>query len=276
VTAIEAAPATVEVRRPPRRAMARLMAVLPTTIAILVIAVGWELFPTLTGQPDYVVPPLSSIVAVGWDRALSTLLPNALVTLQEILLGFALGVTFGILLGAVIFFSLTMRRALLPLIIATQAIPVIAIAPILVIWFGFGILPKIFVAALISFFPVAMNTIAGLGSVERESVNLMRSLGASRRQILLRLRLPAALPSIFTGVKNAAAISAIGAIVGEWVGSNRGLGPVMITANASFKTSLVFAAIGYLSIMSIALFLLVVLAERLIIPWHFLTRDKRH
>lgn len=271
-----AAPAARPVRPAVGRWRQRIMAVLPAALTLLLIAAAWELFTVVTGEPEYVLPPISAILRTAVERSLTTLLPNAWVTLQEIVLGFAVGVTVGLLLGALIFFSITLRRALLPLVIATQAIPVLAIAPILVIWFGFGMTPKIIVAAIISFFPVAMNTIAGLGSVERESINLMRSLGASRWQVLFKLRLPAALPSIFTGVKNAAAISAIGAIVGEWVGSNQGLGPVMITANASFKTAVVFAAILYLSIMAIALFLLVILVERLVIPWHFLTRDKRH
>lgn len=253
----------------------RIVVVLPVLVVVAALVAFWELFIIVTGQPDYILPPLHEILVVAVERAGTTFLPNAWVTLQEILLGFFFGATVGLILGTVIFFSLTMRRALLPIVIATQAIPVIAIAPVLVVWFGFGMTPKVIVAALISFFPVVVNTIAGLNAVDRDTVNLMHSMNASGRQIFTMVRIPAALPHVFTGLKNAAAISAIGAIVGEWVGAHEGLGPVMIAANAGFKTTVVFAAIFYLSAMAISLFLLVVLVERLVMPWHFLTREKR-
>ena len=257
------------------RVSQRLRNAVPTIVALGLIVAVWELFIVVTGEPEYVLPPLHRIVETGIEHAADRFLPNAWVTLVEMLLGFGLGVSAGLVLGTVIFHSRLLRQALLPIVISTQAIPVIAIAPILILWFGFGITPKVIVVALICFFPVCVNTISGLASVEMDAINLMRSFGATERQLFTKVRFPAALPFIFTGVKNAAAISAIGAIVGEWVGAHEGLGPVMIAANAGFKTAIVFAAIFYLAIMAISLFLLVGLVERIVMPWHFLTRERK-
>jgi ABC-type nitrate/sulfonate/bicarbonate transport system permease component len=149
---------------------------------------------------------------------------------------------------------------------------VIAVSPTPVIWFGFGMLPKILMAAVIAFFPVVINGTAGFSAVDRESLNLMRSLNASPWKTFIKLRVPASLPYMFAGLKNAAVISVIGAIVGEWVGAERGLGPVIIAANSSFETALLFAAVLYLAITGVALFLIVSAIERLTIPWYFLTR----
>jgi ABC-type nitrate/sulfonate/bicarbonate transport system permease component len=248
---------------------------LPAIVLIAALLLIWEFFGVLTGQPRYVVPPLSEVLEVAFTRAGDKLLPATYVTAQEVILGFLLGGLTGFLIGTTIYLSFTIRRALLPLVIATQAVPVLAIAPILVIWFGFGLAPKVIVAALVVFFPVAINTMAGLNSVDRDMVRLMRSLDASDWRVFWSLNFPAALPMIFTGLKNAAAVSAIGAIVGEWVGSSAGLGPVMIEANASFKTATTFAAILYLAAIAIGLFAVVALTERLALPWHFIEKPRK-
>ena len=266
---------SVSAGRGRHRRQGRLRKLLPLLATIAVLVAFWELFIYVTGEPEYILPPLHRILWTAIVRAPDRFLPAAWVTLQEMLLGFAWGVAVGLALGTLIFQSRILRQALLPMVIGTQSIPVIAIAPILILWFGFDMLPKIIVTALIVFFPVCVNTIAGFAAVERDMINLMRSLGADGWQIFTRVRFPAALPFIFAGIKNAAAISAIGAIVGEWVGANEGLGPVMIAANAGFKTATVFAAILYLGIMAVGLFLLVGLAERWAMPWHFLTRERR-
>jgi ABC-type nitrate/sulfonate/bicarbonate transport system permease component len=247
----------------------------PTLIVLVVIVLFWELFNVITGEPEWILPPLHKIIHTAFSQAGDRFLPAAWVTLQEMLLGFAFGASSGLALGIMIFHSQTMRRALMPLVISTQAIPVIAIAPLLIIWFGFGMTPKVIVVTLITFFPVAVNTISGLDSVEKDSVNLMRSFGAGESKIFTMVRFPAALPYIFVGLKNAAAISAIGAIVGEWVGAHEGLGPVMIAANAGFKTDVVFAAIFYLATMAISMFVIISLIERLVLPWHYITRDTK-
>lgn len=256
-------------------ALNRLRAMFPTLVAVSIIVAVWELFNVVTGSPDYVLPPLHDIIYTMGDRAFDKLIPAAWVTFQEILLGFFYGSAVGLTLGTAIFHSRVLRQAILPLVIGTQSIPVIAIAPILIIWFGFGMSPKVIVAALIVFFPVTVTTISGLASVDRDMINLMDSLGASKWQIFSKVRFPAALPFIFAGLKNAAAISAIGAIVGEWVGAHEGLGPVMIASNAAFKTATTFAAIFYLATISISMFLIVTYAERRFIPWHFLKAEKQ-
>lgn len=252
-----------------------LLAAVPALVAIGFIVVFWELFLVITGEEEYVLPPLSKIFTVFFTEAREQFLPNAWITLQEMLIGFAIGVSTGLVLGALIFHFKLIRQALLPIVISSQAIPVIAIAPVLIIWFGFGATPKIIIVALITFFPVAVNTIAGFESVERDAVSLMNSFGANGWQIFTKVRLPAALPYIFAGVRNAAAISAIGAIVGEWVGAHEGLGPVIIAANSGFNTDVVFAAIFYLAFMAIGMFLIVGLVARLAMPWYYLSRTKR-
>jgi ABC-type nitrate/sulfonate/bicarbonate transport system permease component len=247
----------------------------PAVLLAGTILLLWQFFGVITGEPKYVVPSLTDVIDAAVTRAGDKLLPATYVTAQEVLLGFVLGSLAGFTIGTAIFLSTTMRRALLPLVIATQAVPVLAIAPILVIWLGFGLAPKVIVAALVVFFPVAINSIAGLNAADRDMVSLMRSLGAGNWQIFWKLHFPAALPIIFAGLKNAAAISAIGAIVGEWVGASAGLGPVMIEANASFKTAVTFAAILYLAAIAITLFALVALTERLALPWLFIDKARK-
>jgi ABC-type nitrate/sulfonate/bicarbonate transport system permease component len=244
------------------------------SIALLILLIGlWELIVKARHEPSYILPPPSSIVSQAIHQASGSLLPATWVTLQEILAGFGLGTGVGVFLAILITHSRMLARALHPLVVASQTIPIIAIAPIFIIWFGFGMKPKILMAALISFFPVVINTIAGLNSVERETLNLMRSLSANKLQIFLKIRFPASLPYFFIGLKQAAVISVIGAIVGEWVGATEGLGPLMVAAHAAFQTALVFAAIFYLATIGILMFVGATLLERLVIPWHFLTRE---
>jgi ABC-type nitrate/sulfonate/bicarbonate transport system permease component len=256
------------------RIAATLIESWPAFFLIGIAITIWELFLVVTGMPKYILPPLHKIFAIAIEKAPDVFLPAAAVTAQEIVLGFIVGISMGFLFGVAIFHVNFLRRGLLPLVVASQAVPVIAIAPILIIWFGFGLAPKVIVAALICFFPVTINTMAGFASVERDALNLMHSLDATPWQIFSKVRFPAALPNIFAGMKNAAAISAIGAIVGEWVGSDKGLGPVMIAANSAFLTEDIFAAILYLAAMAITLFLLTLLAERLVIRWYFISHTR--
>ncbi len=256
------------VPRPSRvRSMVKVGGYLPPVLLIALLVTAWELFNTVTGSPDYVLPPLHDILSTAIVKSYDKLIPAAWVTAKEMLLGFFLGTSVGMFIGILVFYSLTMRRALMPIVVSSQAIPVIAIAPLFIIWFGFGITPKVLVAAIIVFFPVTMNFIAGLDSVDRDMVRLMRSLGANEWKTFWFLRLPQSSPMLLTGIKNAAALSAIGAIVGEWVGSDSGLGPTMIAANAGFKTDMVFAAIFYLSALALALFGVVSLIERRLLRW---------
>ncbi len=189
------------------------------------------------------------------------------VTAEEALIGFAVAVAIGFGVAVLISNWRVAERALYPYVIASQAIPIIAIAPVLVVWFGFGLLPKVIVIVLITFFPVTINTVDGLRNVDPEMMTLMRSLGASRWQVFRMVQLPSALPLFFSGVKIAAAVSVIGAILGEWVGASEGLGYLITRSSAQFLTARVFAVIFVLSAMGILLFYAVSYIERLATPW---------
>ena len=236
-------------------------------VALLAIAVaGWELAAQAGWVEDYLLPAPSEVArALVEDRAL--LLDDAWVTGQEVLLGFALALVAGVTIAVALHLSSLARRAVYPLVVASQAVPVIVIAPILVIWFGFGMTPKLIVVALICFFPITVNTLDGLRAVEPAHVKMMRTLGAGRWAMLRRLELPAALPYLFSGAKVAVAVAVIGAVFGELVGSDAGLGHVIQVGMAQLLTARVFAAVLLLSAMAIALFGLVSLAERRAVPW---------
>jgi len=236
-------------------------------VAILVILIGgWELLAKHGHVENYVLPAPSEVASALWnDRDL--LAPDTWVTAREVLLGFALALVIGVAVALVLHLSPVLRRAAYPLVVASQAIPVVVIAPILVIWFGFGITPKLIVIALICFFPVVVNTLDGLEGVDGDQVKMMRTLGASRLDLLRRLELPTSLPFLFSGAKVAVAVAVIGAVFGELVGSDAGLGHAIQVGTAQLETARVFAAVLILSVMAIALFGLVALVERWAVPW---------
>jgi NitT/TauT family transport system permease protein/putative hydroxymethylpyrimidine transport system permease protein len=236
-------------------------------LALLAALVGgWELLARLGGIQDYLLPAPSEVASALWrDRDL--LAPDAWVTAREVLLGFALALAAGVGIALALHLSPVLRRALYPLVVASQAVPVVVIAPILVIWFGFGMTPKLVVIALICFFPVVVNTLDGLQGVDRDQVKMLRTLGASRLDLLRRLELPAALPFLFSGAKVAVAVAVIGAVFGELVGSDAGLGHAIQVGTAQLETARVFAAVLILSVMAIALFGLIALLERRALPW---------
>ena len=189
-------------------------------------------------------------------------------------MGFGLALAGGIILAAGIAFSQTVERAIYPFVVASQTIPVIVIAPLLLIWVGYGLAPKVIVVALIAFFPIVVNMVDGLKSVDVDEVNLMRTLGASRWQTFLKVQVPSSLPFLFSGIRIAIAVSVIGAVIGEWVGSSEGLGYLMIRSKPQFLTERVFAAMVVLSAMGVALFVAVGVFERLAIPWWH--NERRH
>ena len=253
---------------------AAIVVYLPAIILIAALVTFWELFNVIFDQPDYILPPLHDVLYTAYIHAADQFLPNAWVTFQEVLIGYCVAVIFGLLIGVGISESATIRRALLPLVISSQAIPILAIAPVLIIWFGFVMTPKIIIVVLISFFPIVITTVTGLQSVSRDMLYLLDSLTASRSQVLFRVKFPAALPYIFAGLKNSAVISVIGAFVGEYVGAIEGLAPVMILANSAFQTDVVFAAILYLSLMGIFMYMAITIIERRMIRWHFIARGE--
>jgi len=231
------------------------------------VAVLWELAVDLFTIPEYLLPPPSVIVgAMGAEWRY--LLLHTWVTTKEILLGFALAVMVGIPTAMAIVYSNHLERALYPLLVASQSVPKIAIAPLLIFWAGIGTLPKVLVAFLISFFPIIIDTVAGLRSVEPEMLHLARSMGAGEMRIFLKIRFPTALPNLFAGLKVAVTLAVVGAIVGEFIQADQGLGYALLQANAVLNTKLGFAAIIVLAGVGIALFVAVDVIERRLIPWH--------
>jgi putative hydroxymethylpyrimidine transport system permease protein len=193
--------------------------------------------------------------------------PAVLVTLREILLGFVISAAADVGLAVLLHLSGTLRRAFYPILIGSQTIPIVVLAPILVILFGYGILPKLIIVALICFFPIVVNGIDGLRSVDDDLIRVMRTLHGTRWSIFKRVEFPAALPSIFSGMRIAATFAAIGAVFGEWSGSNQGLGYVMLAATPNLLTARIFAAIVFLTVVALALFGVVSLLERIFVPW---------
>jgi len=196
------------------------------------------------------------------------LMNHAAVTIKEVVVGFALAFWVGVVLAVAIAYSRLLERTVYPFVIASQTIPIIAIAPLLLIWLGYGLSPKVIVVALISFFPIVVNMVDGLKAVDSDMVAMMRTLGASRWQIFTKLQVPSSLPFLFSGTKVGIAVSVIGAVIGEWVGGRAGLGYLMTISVPYFLTARVFAAVFILSLMGIALFLAVTILERLLLRWY--------
>ena len=224
---------------------------------------AWELWVRARGIPDYLLPAPSAVAATLWEER-STLASEGAVTLREILLGFAASLATGLAFAGILHRWETLRRAVYPLLVASQSVPVVAIAPILLIYLGFGLAPKILIVALVCFFPVTVNTLDGLRSVDPEYARMMRTLHATPRRIFWRVEVPYALPGAFSGARVAASYSAIGALFAEYAGGSGGLADSM---RNSLDTSLVGAAIAVLVAIALSLFGLVGLVERLTIPW---------
>lgn len=215
---------------------------------------------------SFLVPSPAEITSSLWENR-ELLIENAWVTLREVLLGFICALVAGLGFAVLLHLSETLRRAAYPLVVASQTIPIIVIAPILVVWFGYGIGPKLAIVALICFFPITVNALDGLRSVDPETTKMMRTLDATRLQILWRVEAPTALPFAFSGARIAVAVAVIGAVFGEWAGSDSGLGHLMLQDNAQLETVRLFAAVVVLAAIAIALFGLLALAERRIVTW---------
>lgn len=220
----------------------------------------------LLGLEAFLVPSPAEIASALWESR-SLIAEDAWVTLREIVLGFLLGLAVGLGFGFLLRPFEALRLTFYPLIVASQAIPILVFAPILVIWFGFGIWPKLIVVALVCFFPIAVATADGLRSVDPEATKMMRTLDASRWQLLWRLEAPTALPFTFSGAKIGATFAPIAAVFGEWVGADSGLGHLILQDNAQLETARVFAAAFVLSTIALALYGLLALAERRIVTW---------
>lgn len=246
------------------------------SLALLVIALAiWQFVVGARRVPAWLLPSPARIVAtLVHDRGL--FLHNAGTTLLESVAGFALALLVAAALAPAIRFSRTLERALWPVLVASQTIPVPALAPLLVLWLGYGVAPKIVVVALICFFPLVINAVDGLRGADPQLLDAMRTLGASRGRLFLLVELPGAMPAVFTGIKTAATYAVIGAVLGEWLGGSSGLGVVMIQAKAQLLTARVFAAIVWLSLIGVAMFAVAALAERWALPWYHTDSRERH
>ncbi|HXQ88700.1 MAG TPA: ABC transporter permease [Solirubrobacterales bacterium] len=214
----------------------------------------------------YLVPSPTEIARSLWENR-DLLAENAWVTLREMLLGILAAIAVGIGFAVLMHLSRWLRDAAYPLVVASQTIPILVISPILVVWFGYGIGPKIVIVALICFFPITVNALDGLRSVDPEAVKMMRSLDASRWQRFRRVEAPAALPNLFTGIKIAVVIAPIGAVFAEWAGADAGLGRLILSDSAYFEVARQFATVAVLSALALALIGLTALAERRVVTW---------
>lgn len=243
-----------------------LQRLLPAAFMVVLLVI-WEIVARLGSVPEYILPAPTAIgarVVSSWG----TLWDAALITTGEVLFGFVIGVVLGIALAIPIAYSRMVRNTLYPLIVASQAVPKIAIAPLLVLWLGFGIWPKIAVTALMVFFPVTVTAAEGFSSVDRNLLDLLRSVNATPAQIFFRIRFPHALPHIFSGLKVGITLAVVGAVVGEWVGADSGLGYLLTYANTLLDSTLLFAALFLLIVLGVILFVVVDVAERVLLPWH--------
>jgi len=248
--------------------------VIAPLLVVIVLIGGWQAYAQLSGIDDFLLPAPSEIAqALYDDRGL--LWANLRVTGGEVLLGIAVAVAAGIACALALHLSRALRRGAYPLLIGSQTIPIVIVAPLLVAWLGYGLAPKLAIVGLICFFPVTVTTLDGLSSVEPDLRKLMRSLGASRLQTLRRVELPAALPALFSGARISVAVAVIGAVLAEQAGSSNGLGHLILQAIPQFETARAYAAVVLLSAFAVTLFALLTVAERKLIPWaHQPTGDR--
>ena len=236
--------------------------------ALLLVALlgAWQLYAKTGAVDDFILPAPSEVASAGWqDRAL--LWDNLVVTAQEVGLGILSSLVLGFALAVALHFSGVLRRGVYPLLVASQAVPIVIVAPLLVVWFGFGIVPKLAIIALVCFFPVVVTTLDALAGVDPDQRKLLRTLDASRWQVFRWTEAPAALPAALSGAKIAVAVAVIGAVFAEYAGSSEGLGHLMLQAIPQLETARAYAAVVLLAAFAIALFSLLALAERRLVPW---------
>jgi len=240
----------------------------------VVVLLMWEVGVKVGNVPRYLLPP-PSVIAVTFVADWHIIYLNIEPTLIAILAGFALSVVIGVPLASLMVFSHLAERILYPPMVASQAIPKVAIAPLFIVWMGYGITPKVWIAFLIAFFPIVIDTVIGLRSVPPEMLQLGRSMGGGTLRVFVKLRLPHALPNVFAGMKVAITLAVVGAITGEFVGSQSGLGFLLTSASGQMDTALVFAVLVTISVIAMVLFAIIEGLERLAIPWHASMRSRK-
>jgi NitT/TauT family transport system permease protein len=253
----------------------RLQRLLWTLGSFALVFVLWDLLVRAFGMPEYLLPGPEPVFLSLWHNV-AILAGQTLWTGATVLIGFAVAAAIAIPLAMAIVVSPILERLLYPPMVATQSIPKIALAPLFIVWFGFGVAPKVAVAFLIAFFPIVIDTIVGMRSIDPAMIQLARSMGAPPHRIFLKLRLPHALPMIFGGLKVASSLAVVGALTGEFVGADHGLGYLLVQASGNLNTALLFATLVVLSALAMAFFYLIEMVERIAIPWHASQRAPLH
>lgn len=241
-------------------------------LSLLIILGFWEALVGLFDMPEHLLPRPRSVVIstiANWGEIAN----HSYHTILAVLAGYLLAVAFAVPMAVLIVISPKIERLIYPPLVATQSIPKIALAPLFIVWFGFGIETKVSVAFLICFFPIVVDTIVGLRSIDPSLIQLARSMGAPPRRIFLKLRLPGALPSMFGGLKVASALAVVGALTGEYIASDSGLGYILLSASGEMNTSLMFGVLIVLSVLAMIFFYAIEILEKLLIPWHVSQRS---
>ena len=245
----------------------------PPLMLIGALVLAWHLTAVASGLPTFILPSPVGVVAAGWETR-DLLMRATGVTLLEAGLGLAVALGLGVGLAAAMDFWPLLRRALYPVLVASQTVQILAVAPLLIIWFGFGLLPKVIIVVLVCFFPLSVATTDGLTSTDPDYVALLRVAGARRHQVWRLARLPSALPSFFSGLRIAVTYAVVAATIGEWVGGTEGLGLYMLRSKNALATDQVFVAMLVTTLLSVSLFGLVTIAERLALPWYHSTERR--
>lgn len=249
----------------------RLVLILKTTLPPLVIVLlllgGWQIASEAGALPSYIFPPPTTVVKELFAQP-GLFWENAETTLEEIFLGGLIGIVFGFIVGSLISMSRVLRAAFYPLVVASQSVPILALAPLLILWLGFGIAPKIVIVVQIVFFPVAVAAIQGLSTVDPAIMVFGHSLGAGKWELFWKVRFPSMLPYLFAGLKISLSYAAIAAVIAEYIGATTGLGALMSRANSGYETNVLVASVFLVTLIGLALFVLTVVIERRVIPWN--------
>lgn len=243
-----------------------------TAIALAAVLIVWELACDFWQVPSWLLPAPSRIVTETWEiRQILSL--HFVVTFSEVAGGFLIAIVTSVPIAILVVYSRLLRRIIYPVLLMQQSVPKVALAPLLLLWVGYGLLPNMAVAALVAFFPIVINTATGLESVDRELLDLTNSTESGKFKVFWKVRLPWSLPYLFSSLKVAITLSVIGTIVAEFIGADRGLGYLMLTSSGAMKTSVMFGILVLLSILGIVCFYAVCAAERLLCPWYMAPTD---
>lgn len=236
-------------------------------VFILILLIIWEIIVNVGGIEKYILPAPTDVIEV-LIKDFKTMIPHILATLYEGMVGFLIAIALSIILAVIMDMVPLIKRALYPVLVISQTIPTVALAPLFIIWFGFGALPKIIVVVIVCFFPIVVSIVDGLEGVDKDLINHFKLMGASKLNVFLHLKLPYGMINFFSGMRIAATYSIMGAVIGEWLGGDKGLGVYMTRARSAYALDKMFASIVIIVVISMGIFLLVSLMEKLFTPWN--------